>query len=468
MKFGNKLRVVLPILLILLSFTACSSGTKRYELSNLIGKSISSFEHKSAIKTKKQSNGVYLKEGIVQVIAPDKKVTSITLLDNPGKYTVFGVTIGMNKSDADPLLQVVFGKETSKTINEDKHATIYTYLKDDRALYIWYDVDSKKVTNLSYYKVDAQDLGSKDEATPATTGELMLMVGDIKVYYSEAMLYLLTATDRYEGEYGKSIWKADVSGNGKSFGNMIKDEIINQICELKIIHAKAQELKITLMEEEQSQANSYAKERFEKMSDKEKQSYMITQELLQQMYADHLLADKMFEMKTINVNTDVSDVLAKQITVQDIFIKNYNLDSSGHKVALSTEDKAAAELKVQSLLQQAKNTDDFRAIALANTQAEKVEYTFGNNSVPKEFSDVLKQEAFALKTGKISNIIETADGWHILYCVSDFNSDATLQAKESIIDQRRSDMFVKLYKEWSTGYEFVVNHEAWESIPLGE
>lgn len=470
MKLGKKLRIVLPVLLILLIFTACSSGTKKYELSNSIGKSISSFENKSGIKVKKQSNGVYAKDTVIQVMAPDKKVTSLTLLEDPGKYTVFGVTIGMNKSDVDPLLQGVFGKEISKTINEDKHATIYYYQKEDKELYISFDVDSKKVSGLSYYRVDEKKQNDKDETSPTGTGELMLMVGDTKVYYSEAMMYMLTTADKYEGEYGKSIWNAKFSSGGDNFGNIIKNEVINHICELKIIREQAPKEvpKVSLSEEEQAQAKSYASEHFKQMSDQVKQTYRITEQLLQQMYEDNLLADKMFETKTINVNAEVSDEESKQIKIQDIFIKNYNLDSSDHKVALSAEDKKAATQKMQTLLQQAKETDDFRALAQANTQGEKVEYTFGNNSIPTEFNETLKDAAFALKTGQLSTVITTPDGWHILYCVSDFDKDATLQAKESIIDQRRSDMFIQLYKKWSSGYEFVVNHKAWESISFGE
>ncbi len=469
MRLGKKLRIVLPVLLMVLVLTACTSGEKKYELSNLIGKSVSSFERKSAIKIKKQSNGVYAKEGIVQAMAPEKKVTSITLLDKPGKYMIFGVTIGTNKEDADPLLQQAFGKEKSKTINESKHATIYYYQKDDKELYISFDVDTKKVSELSYYKIDQNDQKDKDKDTHTGTGELMLMVGNSKVYYSEAMMYLLSAMNKYEGEYGKSIWSANISGNGESFGELVKNEVINHICELKIIHEVAQnELKISLTEEERAQASSYAKEHYEKMSDQEKNTYMITEELLRQMYEDNLLAEKVFETKTIDVNTDVSDDEAKQIKVQDIFIKNYNLDSSGNKVALSAEDKAAALEKVQTLLQQAKSTEDFLALAQTNTQAEKAEYTFGNNSIPTEFGDEVKKAAFALKTGETSEIITTSDGWHILHCVSDFDQDATHQAKESIIAQRRSELFVKLYGEWSKGYEFVVNHEAWDSVPLGK
>lgn len=468
MKTIRRLKFTVITLILIVLLTACKSGVDKYELSNYIGKSTSTFEKRSGTELINQSNGVFTTEGVVQVMVPDKKITSITLLRNAEQYTLFGISIGMKKAAADALIKDIFDKAVSETKDSVENTATYSYLKDEKQLYVTYDLDKNSVIEASFYKISAEEQKAADKAELPDSGKMMLMVGDTKVYYNEAMVYLKSAQDKYEADYGDGIWNADILGNGKTFGKMLKDEVINQITELKIIHSEAEKQKIVLTEEELAEANSYAKEHYEGLSDEDKQRYMITEELLQQVYSDNLLADKVFENVTINVDTQVPSDDSKQITVQDIFIQNYNLDTEGKKVALADEDKKEAYDKVKSLLKQAKDTEDFKILAEANSEAKEIEYTFGKGGAPKEFGETFEKAAFSLKTGKISKIIETDTGWHIIYCVSDFNEDATIQVQENIIEQRRNDMFSELYNKWSGDYELVVNEEAWNAISLGE
>jgi len=278
------------------------------------------------------------------------------------------------------------------------------------------------------------------------------------------MVYLKSTQENYESDYGNNVWGVDILGNGETFGNMIKDEVMNQITELKIIRAEAEKQGISLSEEELADANAYAREHFEGLAEEDINRYLITEELLQQVYADNLLASKMFETLTINVDTNVPVLDAKQITVQHILINNVHFDEEGNKITFSTEEKAEAYDKIKSLLEQAKLTEDFYALAEANTEAEIIEYTFGRGKGPIAYSAAFEQAAFTLKTGQVSDIISTDYGWHILYCVSDYNEDATIQIKETIIEQRRSEMFAELYTQWSVNYDIVVNSEAWDAV----
>jgi foldase protein PrsA len=453
---------MIPVLLMLMMLSACRVGEERYELTNYVGKSAATFEKRSGVKLEEQSNGVYVMQDVLQIMAPDKDVTAITLLKKADKYTVFGVGIGMTKSDADLLLNDTFGKEITKTINAEKNAVTYSYLNSNKELYISYDIDKETVVELSYYVVEIKEEDSSEEQVNA--GELIAMIGDTRVYYNEALVYLKSAQENYESDYGANIWNVDILGNGETFGTMIKDDVMKQITELKIIRAKAEEDGISLSEEELADANAYAKEHFEGLAEKDISKYLVTEELLQQVYADNLLAEKVFEMKTINVDITVPELDAKQITVQHILIYGVDFDEAGNKIALSSEEKEAAFNKVKTLLDQAKDTDDFRALAEANSEAEAMEYTFGRGQGPEEYSAAFEQAAFTLKTGQLSNIISTDYGWHILYCVSDFNKDATTQVKENIIEERRNKMFAELYTEWSSEFEVVINSEAWDTV----
>ena len=442
-------------------------GEERYEVTNYMGKSTSTFERKTNTELEKQSNGVYVMEDVMQVIAPESKVTSVTLLKNAGEYTVFGITIGMKKSEADVLLSDTFGKETSKTINSTNNSVTYAYLNNEKELYISYDVDKETVVELSYYITER----SKDAAittTPVNSGELIALIGDTHVYYNEAMVYLKSAQEKYEAKYGSNIWEVDILGDGQTFGEMMKEEVMNQITELKIISAKAAVEGITLSEEELADANAYAKEHYESLTQEDIDKYLVTEELLQQVYADNLLAEKVFETLTINVDNKVGDADAKQITVQDILINSVDYDDSGKKVELTAQEKEERYEKVKTLLKEAKKTEDFSAFAVENSQAETIEYTFGRGGGPTEYSAAFEQAAFTLKTGQVSGIITTDYGWHILYCVSDFNEEATTRVKEAIIADRRTEMFSKLYTEWTKDYDIVINTEAWDAIPYEE
>ncbi len=464
MRTSRKLIIVLSTLLLLMLLSACRVGKERYELTNYIGKSVSTFEKRSGTELVEQGTGVYRMENVVQIMAPDGKVSAITLLNGAAEYKVYGVYIGMTKAEADVLLAESFGKEITKTINTEKNAVTYTYLKNEKELYISYDVDKETVTELSYYIVDKKVQEENSPEVQTNSGELMIMIGDMRVYYNEAMVYLKSAQENYETEYGNDIWDADILGNGETFGSMIKEEVINQITELKIIGAEAAKEGITLTEEELADANAYAKEHFNGLASEDISKYLFTEELLRQIYADNLLAEKTFEHFTINVDNKVSDLESKQVTIQHILINSVNYDSEGKAIELSPEDKAAAYEKVKNLLEQAKTTEDFKALAESKTEAETIEYTFGRGEGPEEYSDSFEQAAFTLRTGQVSDIITTEYGWHILYCVSDYDEDATTQKKEEIINQRRSELFAELYKEWTANYDLVVNSEAWKTI----
>lgn len=463
-------RLILLVLLAVPFLNACSLGKERYELTEYMGSSIKTLQRRTGVKLVENSTGVYKLENVLQVIQYQGSVTSITLLEGAKDFTLYGIKIGTSKTEAEARFVKEFGKEVSKVINTELNTVVHSYQDQKGELYVYFDIDQSLVTEISYYTrekdVAVDNTGEKTE--PVSTGELILIVGNDRVYYNEAIVYLKSVQGNYEAEYGKGIWTADIIGDGVGFGDQIKEEIIKQITELKVINAKAKELGITLTEDELAEAKNYATEHLEGLSDPDIDRYLVTRDLLEQIYVENMLAEKVFETLTINVDNVVSDLEAKQITVQHILVNNKDYDAEGNPIPYTAEKIQKAVSKAQSLLEQAKTTEDFLALAESNTEAEEIEFTFGRGQGPKQYSASFEQAAFTLQTGQVSHLIATDYGWHILYCVSDFNEEATTQVKERIIEDRRNKMFSEIYTEWSAEYDVVVNTGAWSSVSFVE
>ena len=396
-------------------------------------------------------------------MAPKEAITSVTLLEGAEEYKVFGVVIGMEKAQAETRLKQLYGPEVNKTIETEKNSITNTYRDKESELYLSYDIDTGLVTEISYYNLSIE---STQELTNA--GELIALVGDIRVYYNEAMVYLKSAQEIYEAEYGKGIWDVDIFGDGGSFGEYIKDEVLKQIIQLKVIRDKAIELGISLTDEEKEDAAAYANEHYMGISDADRDRYLITRDLLERVYSDNILAEKVFETLTIDVDTNVPDVHAQQITVQHILVYSTELNEEGKRVLLPAQQRNSALDKINGLLERARSGEDFYTLAETNSEHEVIEYTFGRGEGPEEFSDTFEQAAFNLKTGEISGLITTDYGWHIIYCVTDFNKDATIRVKEAIIEERRTELFAEYYSRWFSEYDVVINSDAWDAISLGD
>lgn len=458
------IRILLLIVFILPFLSGCRIDEADYELTNYIGKSINTFKKKTKAEPTQESNGVYKIEGALQLIAPKEDITSVTIQGGAEKYKLFGVTIGMEKQQAEQKLAGVYGAEANKTIESDKNSVTHTFRDKDSELYLSYDIDTELITEISYYYLKTDKVQENEDT--ANSGELIALVGDVRIYYNEAMVYLKSAQENYEIDYGKGIWDVDILGDGKSFEEYIKEEVLKQIIQLKVIGDKAAKDGITLTEEEKADATAYAEEHFMGLSDADRTRYLVSKKLLEQVYSDNILAEKMFETLTIDVDTNVPDLTARQITVQHILIYSTELDEEGNRRPLSLEQRNNAFDKVNSLLDRARSGEDFYTLAETNSEDDVIEYTFGRGKGPEEYSSTFEQAAFNLKSGENSSIISTEYGWHIIHCVTDFNEDATTRVKEAIIEERRTKLFADYYSQWSSEYDVVINSEVWDAISL--
>lgn len=329
-------------------------------------------------------------------------------------------------------------------------------------------ITSLAVTGCKKEKEQTGDTKTK-ENIDVSDHSYVIKVGEETVNFNETMVYVLLLKQQYEPNLGKEVWDYNTK-DGIRFEAMAKEEVMNEIIQLKIMKDKAIELETTLDEDEKEEVHKTAAKHFDVISREERERYGITLGTLEQVYSDNLLAGKIFDIVTSDADAEVSDEEARQITIDQIFIKTTKQDLNGENIPLTKKQKQKALQKAKKLLKQGKKLmkgkklSDFKTFVKDNTEEKKVEYTFGKGEMNKE----VEEAAFNLKKGQLSGIIASEDGYHILYCVDDFNEDATAEKKEEIILARQTKYFQDIYESWLDNYEVTVNEKEWNKVNFNE
>lgn len=305
------------------------------------------------------------------------------------------------------------------------------------------------------------------EQTPATPSTntagltfdtVVLKVGDEEVTYREVLIYLLQVKNKYEPSLGSDIWSYPMSED-QTFEDMAKEELFNQITEIKIIKQQAKELDIQLeadeVEEIKTNVNSY----LNKITKEDQEKYGITEDMVMTVLSDNYLAEKVFAITTKEVDTNISNEEAKQIRVQQILVMTEGTDKNGTRIELNEQQKASALERANQLRSGALEEADYSSYAAKNSDSATVEYTFGKGDYPE-----LESVAFALQEGQISNVITTSNGYVILKLISAYDEDATRVKKEEIIDEKENALFASKYKVWSEEYQVTQDVSKWNKI----
>lgn len=462
--FLKRIAIVVTILAGIFLLGGCS-GRQGRNIASYLNNTLEYFISDTGVEVELNEAGFYANEEQgIQILVKDNLVQKIWLTKTGKEYEISKVRVGDKKKRVEKLIGEEYTSEPTITEDSEAGTTVYAYQKENRLFTVTYDSESL-VTELAM-EVTAYTVGSITSdgigESEIDKNEIMVTVGNIDVSYSEAMVYLRTAQQIYESEFGNDVWSYDLYGNGTTVGAVLKQEVLNQIIQLEIINMVANEKGITLNDDEMYQVRSLAAEYILDLSEQDIAKYGITEDLAVQVFATNLIAEKLYETVTIDVDTEVSDADARQSKIYKLFVQTYGTDSKGNRTELRDSELEEIRTKVEGLHTQAVEGSDFYSLAESNSDGDEIELTVGRGDLSSEEEEIV----FALKDGQVSEILQTEDGYEIFYCVDAYDEDATLQVKEEIIEQRRSDLFVELYTQWYSNYEVKVNMNLWNQLEL--
>lgn len=321
--------------------------------------------------------------------------------------------------------------------------------------------ESKQSSNT----IDSTNNGSLPSLAPLQelSGKKVLTVNNQEVSYDELRIYFQSNKEEIESIYGNDVWNMAVNSDGKSYEEMLKEAVLEEIIYVKLVCSQAEALGISLSEDELLDVDELTSEFLNNFDEESLDYYKVNQDIVRQIYKDNLLSNKVFESLTLNVDTQITDEEARQAVFQYILVGKYGYDGEGNRFEYSEDQLSEAKLRAEDLHTQAQTSTNFYDFALANTDdGDEVEIIVGKGDMRKELEDVV----MSLKTGELSEVIDTSEGYFIFYCVEEMNQEETDAKKEEMIRERQEAAFDDRYKEWYDSKQVTMDEKIWDAISL--
>lgn len=297
--------------------------------------------------------------------------------------------------------------------------------------------------------------------TTSLTKDELFRIAEVSCTLPEYMIYLANIRNKYEEAFGEDIWS--VSCEGVSLEENIKDNVLAHIAQVKSVYLLAKTKEIVLSENEEIQIKSAAEQYFKSLTEAEAEKLGVTQELVEQLYRENLLADKVYLQIVSSVNPEISDDEARTIVVEQIFIPTSAEDYQGNQMVYTEGMKADALKKINDIREMAVSGEhEFTQLAAKYNEENNVRISIRIG----EADPAVEKVAFQLQTDEISEVIETDKGYCILKCISTFEREQTDANKLVLVEKRKRDAFGKEYDAFVNTLARKLNDKLWQKVEL--
>lgn len=295
------------------------------------------------------------------------------------------------------------------------------------------------------------------------TAKVVYEYGRSTITYGEFYIYAKTVEEDYSKAYGNGIWSLELSTDeGKSSVKevTIKDIIYN-INRIKVLVEHAEDLDITLSEDEKAKAQTTASTFFEGLTEKDIKETEVTKELAVQVIEENMLAAKVYNQIISEQEFEISEEEARMTTFCDMVFECYSVKQDG-SVEEYTEEKKATQLeKANEALSTLAQDEEMTYEMIVDKYDLKyaATYTMSRSELIEEYGESITDKILELSDEEVSVVIESEYGYHIFKMLQSKDEELTKKNKESIIANMQKEYFNGVFEDWSKKYNSRFNYE---------
>ena len=294
--------------------------------------------------------------------------------------------------------------------------------------------------------------------------DVVVSAGDEEITATEANFYARYMQAQYETYYGSylgdNMWTTEAS-EGKTYEQTVKSSLLKELKNMVVLKEHMDDYDVKLTKDEKKAIKKAAKE-FVKANDEKNASKVSgDQETVENVLTYITIEQKMMTAIEDTVDANVSDEEAAQKSMQYVVYAYVEDDGSGNATAVSDDKKAELKAQAEKFAEGAKTAEDFETYV--NEQGAELRTATFDSETTTPNEDLIKA-ADALEEGGVTDLIETDEGCYIAKVTSLFDKEATDAKKESIISERKSDLFTKTCKDWIKKEGVKAEKKVWKKI----
>lgn len=329
--------------------------------------------------------------------------------------------------------------------------------------------------------------GKNEETTESekNTGTLVFQYGNNLVTKGEVCIYIETVRERYELQYGADIWQTvlpEDGGEGVTMENLTREEVVNAIVRVKTLVAHAEELGVSLSEEEQQELKEQADNFLNGLTDEQQTSMEITQEKAETVLCENALASKVEAQILADEKIEISDEEARMTSFYDMYFECYSMSEDGVVRPYTEEERqqqyenamqACSTLATASLEENA-DAENIEKLA----EYYQLEQAGTQTMSPQEILETYGQDVYdllySMENGQYSTVVETEYGYHVFQMIALTDQAKTNERKIVLYSEEVNAALSETLTMWQKlmdpafSYPDSVDMKVYDSIVLDE
>lgn len=290
--------------------------------------------------------------------------------------------------------------------------------------------------------------------TVATVGEKTMSLGEANFL----LRYQQVQTESYyESMLGEGIYKMDLYGDGSTYGESLKKDVLDQMHEYYLLEEKAADYGVEVAEEEKTAITEAAKAFLDANDENAKAQMNADQETVERILTLMTIRNKMTKVIYGEADVTVTDDEAAQRGFSYVSVSK----GSGEN-ALSEEELKENKDKLAAMIESVNGGNSMDAAAVEQgLSAYPGSYGLGTES---NYDEAVITALDTMTEGQVSDIIETDTELYVVQLTAELDEAATESRRESLKATKQTEYMTSLLDTWKEEYPLTVEEAVWEQV----